>query len=392
MPVGGVTALPAFDRDRLVADRRHLHQHPELGYQEHRTAATIAERLADLGYAIRTGVGGTGVVGTRTGPPDTPSVLIRADMDALPVQEETGLPFASTVPGIMHACGHDGHMAVALTVAERLSAVDLPGSLQFVFQPAEEGGAGAAAMIRDGVLEPTLPTAAIGMHLWSGLPTGIIAVSPGPVFAAVDNFAITIEGRGGHAAVPHETVDPVVVAAHVITALQTVVSRRRNPSEPVVLSVTAVHAGTTHNVIPERATLEGTVRSNGGTFHHELPTIVQAIVEHTARAHGARAVVQYERKYPATVNDREIAALMQSVATDVVGVPNVRTDYRTMASEDMAFFLERVPGCYAFVGCGNPDTQTHFPHHSPRFDLDEDALPIAVELLSRGAVQILAAG
>jgi amidohydrolase len=384
--------LPAIDRDRLVSDRRDLHQHPELGYREQRTAAVIAERLAALGYDVRTGVGGTGVVGTRAGPPNGPTVLIRADMDALPVQEETGLPFASTVPGIMHACGHDGHMAVALTVADRLAAVDLPGGLQFVFQPAEEGGAGAAAMIRDGVLEPTPPMAAIGMHLWSGLPTGTIAVSPGPIFAAVDNFAITIEGRGGHAAVPHETIDPVVAAAHVITALQTVVSRRRNPSEPAVLSVTAVHAGTTHNVIPERATLEGTVRSYGGALYNELPTIVQTIAENTARAHGARAVVEYERKYPATVNDRDMAELMRSVAAAVVGAPNVRTGYRTMAGEDMAFFLERVPGCYAFVGSGNPAKQTNRPHHSPLFDLDEDALPIAVELLSRGAMQILANG
>jgi amidohydrolase len=387
-----VTALPPFDRDRLVADRRHLHRHPELGYQEHRTATTIAERLSTLGYTTRTGVGGTGVIGTRPGPPDTPSVMIRADMDALPVQEETGLPFASTVPGVMHACGHDGHMAVALAVAERLANIDLPGGLQFAFQPAEEGGAGAAAMIRDGALEPTPPDTAIGMHLWSSLPTGTVAVTPGPIFAAVDNFAITIHGRGGHAAAPHQTIDPVVVAAHVITALQTVVSRRRNPVEPTVVSVTAVHGGTTHNVIPERATLEGTIRSYGGTFHDELPQIVRAVADGTAGAFGASIELEYERKYPATVNDADVSALMQSVARTVVGQANVLTDYRVMAGEDMAFFLERVPGCYAFVGCGNAERGTQYPHHSPKFDLDEEALPIAVELLSRTAVQILTTG
>jgi amidohydrolase len=381
--------LPPVDRDRLIADRRHFHRHPELGYLEVQTAATIAERLATLGYDVRTGIGTTGVVGVRSGPVGGPSVLIRADMDALPVQEETGLPFASSVPGVMHACGHDGHMAVALSVAERLATVELSGELRFVFQPAEEGGAGAEAMIRDGVLDPTPPTAAIGIHLWSGLPTGTVAVTPGPIFAAVDNLRITIEGRGGHAASPHQTVDPVVVAAHVITALQTIVSRRKNPAEPTVLSVTSVHAGTTHNVIPERATLEGTIRSNGGLFHQELPALLRRVVEGSARAHGATAAVEYERKYPATVNDASMTRLMQIVAAELVGASNVLDDYRTMAGEDMAFFLQRVPGCYAFVGCGNPAKDSQHPHHSPKFNLDEDALPIAVELLSRGAVRIL---
>jgi amidohydrolase len=386
-----MTYLPPFDRDLLVADRRHFHQHPELGYEEERTAATVAARLRSLGYDVHTGLGGTGIVGVRPGPSGTPAVLIRADMDALPVQEETDLPFASTLPGVMHACGHDGHLAVALAVAERLAGVDLPGGLQFVFQPAEEGGAGAAAMIRDGALDLMPITAAIGMHLWSSLPTGTVAVTAGPVFAAVDNFAVTITGRGGHAAAPHETIDPVIAAAHVVTALQTIVSRRRNPAEPTVLSVTSIHGGTTHNVIPERATLEGTIRSYGGSFHEELPAVVREVVDGTARAHGAVAALQYDRVYPATVNDAAVTAQVQTVGKDLVGAAQVLQDYRTMAAEDMAFFLERVPGCYAFVGCGNAAKDTHHPHHSPHFNLDEDALPIAVELLSRAAVHILQA-
>jgi amidohydrolase len=384
-----MTTLPSIDPARLVADRRFLHRHPELGYQEERTASMIAERLRSLGYDVRTGVGGTGVVAMRPGTRGRPVVLLRADMDALPIQEETDLPFASEVPGVMHACGHDGHMAVLLAVAERLANAALSGGLLFVFQPAEEGGAGAATMIREGVLDLMPPSAAIGMHLWSGLPTGSLAVTAGPVFAAVDNFAITITGRGGHAASPHETVDPIVTAAHVITALQTVVSRRRSPAEPTVLSVTSIHGGTTHNVIPERVTLEGTVRSYGGPGHEAMPTVVREVVGDTARAYGAEATVTYDRVYPATINDADVTAQVQAVAEDLVGATNLLREYRTMAGEDMAFFLQRVPGCYAFVGCGNAAKGTHHPHHSPQFDLDEEALPIAVELLSRAAVRVL---
>jgi amidohydrolase len=381
--------LPPIDRDRLVADRRHLHRHPELAYQEHQTAAFIAQRLETLGYEVRSGVGGTGVVGLRPGTRTTPAVLIRADMDALPVEEATEHDFHSTVPGVMHACGHDGHMAVSLAVAERLASVELPGTVLLVFQPAEEGGAGARAMIRDGVLDIQPVGAAIGAHLWSDLRTGTIAVTPGPVFASVDNFTITITARGGHAASPQETADPVIVAAHLVTALQTLISRRRNPAEPAVVSVTTIHAGTTHNVIPESATLEGTVRTYGDSFHEALPDMMRRIVDGSVQGFGAHAELRYERAYPTTVNHAERAAHMADVAAEVVGPTNVRTDYRTMAGEDMAFFLERVPGCYAFVGSGNPAKGTDQPHHSPRFDLDEDALPIAVELLSRVAVNLI---
>ncbi len=388
---GAMTAfpLPPIDLDRLVADRRHFHRCPELGYQEHRTAAFVARRLESLGYDVHSGIGGTGVVGSRSGIQAAPVVLIRADMDALPIEEATTHDFRSTVPGVMHACGHDGHMAVSLAVAERLAAVDLPGTVLFAFQPAEEGGAGARAMIHDGVLDVRPVDAVIGAHLWSDLPTGMIAVTPGPVFAAVDNFAITITGRGGHAASPHETTDPVIVAAHLVTALQTLISRRRNPADPAVVSVTAVRAGTTHNVIPETATLEGTVRTYGGPFHEALPAMMRRIIEESAQGFGARAELQYERVYPPTVNDANLAAHMAQVAAEVVGPANVRTDYRTMAGEDMAFFLERIRGCYVLVGSGNPAKGTDHPHHSPRFDLDEDALPLAVELLSRMALGLI---
>ena len=381
--------LPPIDRDRLVADRRHFHRHPELGYQEHQTAAFVAQRLESLGYEVRSGIGGTGVVGSRSGSRPAPAVLIRADMDALPIDESSGHDVRSTVPGVMHACGHDGHMAVALAVAERLAAVELAGSVLVAFQPAEEGGAGARAMIDDGVLDLQPVAAAIGAHLWSDLPTGTIAVTPGPAFASVDNFVITISGRGGHAASPHEVTDPVVVAAHLVTALQTLISRRRNPADAAVLSITRIHAGTAHNVIPETATLEGTVRTYGGSFHDALPDMMRQVVEGSVQGFGARVELQYERVYPPTVNHAQLAIRMAEIATDLVGSANVRTDYRTMAGEDMAFFLERIPGCYAFVGSGNAAKGTDHPHHSPRFDIDEDALPLAAELLSRFAVNLI---
>jgi amidohydrolase len=381
--------LPPIDAEQLVADRRRFHRYPELGYQEHRTADFIAERLEMAGYTVTTGLGQTGVAGVRSAGSRGPAVLIRADMDALPVHEATRHDFQSVRPGVMHACGHDGHMAVALAVAGRLAATDLQGTVMLAFQPAEEGGAGARAMIEDGVLDLHPVDAAVGIHLWSGLPTGTIAVTPGSVFASVDNFTITVMGRGGHAAAPHETVDPVVVAAHLVTALQTLVARRRNPAEPAVLSVTSIHSGTTHNVIPETAVLEGTVRTFGGSFCEHLPKVMQSVVEGTAQSFGAQAELRYEHVYPATVNDPGISRLMADVAATIVGAEHVRSDYRTMAGEDMAFFLKRIPGCHAFVGCGNASKQTNHPHHSPHFDLDEDALPLAVELLSQTAVRLL---
>ncbi|MDH3292305.1 MAG: amidohydrolase, partial [Gemmatimonadota bacterium] len=216
-------------------------------------------------------------------------------------------------------------------------------------------------------------------------------ITPGPVFASVDNFTIEITGRGGHAAAPHQTVDPIVVAAETVTALQTIVSRRRDPADPAVVTVTGIHAGTTHNVIPETATLVGTVRTYGTEFRDRVPRLIEEMVTGIATASGASAAVRYERLYPATVNDAAVAARMTEVAATFLGRDLIRSGYRTMAAEDMAFFLERVPGCFAFVGCGNADKGTDRPHHSPRFDLDEDALPVAVELLSRTAVALLSA-
>jgi amidohydrolase len=365
--------------------------HPELGYQEVRTAGRVAERLRAAGYSVRTGVGRTGVIGVRQPEHGAPTrgLLIRADMDALPITESNDVEYRSAVDGVMHACGHDGHVAIALAIAERLARTELPGTVKMVFQPAEEGGAGAAAMIADGALQEPTVDGAIGIHLWSDLPTGTVAIAPGPVFASVDNVEIVVRGRGGHAASPHQTVDPIVVAAHLITSLQTVVSRRCDPGYPAVFSITQIRAGTTHNVIPDEATLVGTVRTYGGKFYEQAPRLIEELTHGTVRAFGAEAEVRYDRAYPPTVNDHAMADLMADIASDLLGEQHVICDYRTMAAEDMAFFLEQVPGCYAFVGCRNAERGANHPHHSPRFNVDEHALPLAVELLSQTAVRFL---
>jgi len=382
--------IPPVDRAALVATRRDLHQHPELGFEERRTGALVAERLQQLGYTVRTGVGKTGVLAQRDGAPKGASrcVLVRADMDALPVEEANEVPYRSRQPGRMHACGHDGHVAIGLEVARRLHAADLPGSLKLAFQPAEEISYGAEAMIRDGVLERPKVDAAFGLHLWNDLPTGTIGIMPGAVMASVDEFEIAIVGRGGHAAAPHQTIDPVLVAAHVVTGLQSLVSRRRNPFEEAVVSVTQLNAGHAFNVIPGRAELRGTVRTFGGKFFEQAPQLVEETALGIAAAFGATAEVRYRRLTAPLVNDQRMTALMRGVAQDIVGQERVIDGIRTMGGEDMSFFLAKVPGTFAFVGSAPPGKPAS-PHHSPTFDIDEEALVIGAELLTRTVVRYL---
>jgi len=385
-----MSSLPPIDRSGLIATRRDLHQHPELGFEEERTSGLVAERLERLGYAVRTGVGKTGVVALRDGAPDGNSrcVLIRADMDALPIEEGNDVPYRSRHPGKMHACGHDGHVAIGLEVARRLHAAFLPGGVKFAFQPAEEISNGAEAMIRDGVLESPAVDAAFGIHLWNDLPVGTVALMPGPVMASVDEFEITILGRGGHAAAPHQAIDPVLIAAHVVTGLQSLVSRRRNPFEEGVISVTQLHAGHAFNVIPARADLRGTVRTFGGKFFDEAPPLVEETARGIARGFGGEAEVRYRRLSRPLVNDGRMTELMTGVAQEIVGRERVIAGIRTMGGEDMSFILARVPGAFAFVGSAPPDKKSS-PHHSPTFDIDEESLVIGTELVTRTVVRYL---
>lgn len=384
-----MTTLPAVDRASLIATRRDIHQHPELGFEETRTATLIAERLRALDYQVTTGIGKTGVVALKKDAGrDGRCVLLRADMDALPVEEANAVPHRSKHPGKMHACGHDGHVAIGVEVARRLAALELAGCVKFAFQPAEEVSNGAQAMIADGVLDGPRVDAAFGIHLWNDLPVGTVGIMPGAVMASVDQFEIEILGRGGHAAAPHQTIDPVLIAAQVITGLQSLVSRRRDPLDHVVVSVTEVHAGRAFNVIPARADLRGTVRTFGGKFFEEAPRLVEDTAQGIASAFGAQANVNYRRLSGPLINDAKLSALMGDVAAQLVGAANVRTGVRTMGGEDMAFFLEKVPGCFAFVGSA-PHGGTASPHHSPTFDIDEESLVIGAELLTRTAIGYL---
>jgi amidohydrolase len=381
--------LPPIDRPQLIATRRDLHQHPEIGFEETRTGALVAERVRALGYDVRTGVGKTGVVALRSGGAGR-CVLVRADMDALPVEEANDVPYRSQHAGKMHACGHDGHVAIGLEVARRLARLPLAGALKLAFQPAEEIAGGAKAMIAAGVLDAPPVDAAFGIHLWNDLPVGTIGLMAGPVMASVDEFEINVLGRGGHAAAPHQTVDPVLVAAHLVTALQSLVSRRRNPFEEGVLSVTQVSAGHAFNVIPGHAELRGTVRTFGGKFYDEAPTLIEETARGIVAAFGASVEVRYRRLCKPTVNEERMTQLMSQAAAEVVGRDNVVTGVRTMGGEDMSFFLAQVPGAFAFVGSA-PVGAKGAPHHSSTFDIEEESLVIGAELLTRTAVRYLEA-
>jgi amidohydrolase len=382
-------AQDLFDYTRDM--RRDFHRHPELGFQEFRTAGIVAKELNELGLEVSTGVGQTGVVGLLEGAGPGPTLLLRFDMDALPVTEETGAEYASITSGVMHACGHDGHTAVGLSVARVLQAhrEELNGTVKFVFQPAEEGLGGAEAMIAAGVLENPRPDLTLALHLWNELPTDTFGISPGPVMAASEAFLVRIQGRGGHGAAPHQTVDPILAAAHVITALQSIVAREVPPLDSAVLSVTSIQAGTTFNVIPEYVDLKGTIRTFQPEVRKRLMERFEQLVAGVSQAMGCHAEVEITETTPAVVNDLEVTRRLQSVAERSFHDQSIDRNYRTMTSEDMAYMMRDIPGCYFFVGTANPEKRPVFAHHHPRFDIDEEALPKAIALLSSAAVEFL---
>jgi amidohydrolase len=371
--------------------RRDFHRHPELGFQEIRTAGIVARELNELGLEVSTGVGQTGVTALLEGDRTGPVILVRFDMDALPVTEETGAEYASLTPGVMHACGHDGHTAIGLTLARLLQArkQDLAGTVKFVFQPAEEGLGGAEAMIASGVLENPKPDMALALHLWNELPVGSLGITPGPVMAASEAFQVRIHGHGGHAAIPHQTIDPLLAAAQVVTALQSIVSREISPLESGVLSVTSLQAGTTFNVIPEIAELLGTIRSFQPDVRKRLLDRFHQVVVGVSQAMGCRAEVEIKETTPAVVNDPEVTRQLRAVAERSFPNHVIEGQYRTMTSEDMAFMLESIPGCYFFVGTANPEKGLVAPHHHPRFDIDEEALPEAAALMGSVVSELL---
>lgn len=369
--------------------RRDLHRHPELGFEVHRTAGRVADHLRGLGAEVRSGVGRTGVVGIlRAERPSGPAVLLRADMDALPVQEVPGRPYGSTVPGRMHACGHDGHTAMLLGAASLLAArrASLPRDVVLLFQPAEEGGGGAQAMIADGALELTPVGSAYALHLWSPFRAGTLHLRAGAIMAAQDEFTARVIGKGGHGALPHHAVDPIVAAAIAVVALQTVVSRSIDPVEPAVATVGSFHAGSAPNVIPDEAVLEGTLRSFSDPVRTQLRDRLREVLEGTARAHGCRVELDLRPGYPAVVNAPEAVALARAAAASVFGAEGVRETPPLAAAEDFAYFAQRVPAAFLLLGAGNPERGIVAAHHSPAFDIDEGVLPKGAELLARLAL------
>jgi amidohydrolase len=371
--------------ESVIDLRRTLHQWPELGFQEKRTSALVAERLQALGIEVRTGVAQTGVLGTLRGNGEGKTVLLRADMDGLPIEEASGAPYASQNRGVMHACGHDGHIAILLTVAKVLAhrRERFTGTVKFAFQPAEElPPGGAKGMIEEGVLEHPRVDATFGLHLWNGLPVGKIGVDEGPIMASVDRFDIVIKGVGSHGAYPHTGVDPIVIGSHVVATLQTVVSREVPPLAAVVVTVGTFHGGTAFNVIPSHAELSGTVRTIDARIRDEMPARIERIVRGITSGMRAEYSFNYAYGYPVTVNDVNRAQLARRVAGAILGDANVVSAGMTMGAEDMSYFLDAVPGCYLRLGSGNPDKGLIHPHHSALFNFDEAALPIGVQVLA----------
>jgi amidohydrolase len=378
----------------MIERRRDFHRHPELAFQEVRTAGIVATTLNELGLEVQTGVGRTGVIGMLEGDYDGPTLLVRADMDALPILEENTTDYVSGSAGVMHACGHDGHTTIGLAVAKMLSQrrSEIHGRVKFVFQPAEEIGQGADAMIKDGALNNPRPDYSIGLHLWNDMPLGMVAVTPGPCMAAADIFRCVITGVGGHGASPQQTRDPVVAAAQIISALQTIAARNVDPLDTAVVTVGSLHSGDAFNVIPGTTELKGTIRTyrkeTKEFVHHRLREIVEGV----ATAMGCTAEVEIIQMTIAVDNDTDLSARIAEIAAKHVGAENVRRDVRTMGSEDVSLFMDDIPGCYFFVGSANEERGLNYPHHNARFDIDEGALPLAAALLAEAAASFVIPG
>ena len=373
MPI--VNRLADF-HDDIVAWRHDLHRHPEILYEVHRTAAVVAEKLRDFGCdEVVTGLGRTGVVGVIRGRRTASgrTIGLRADMDALPIREVTGKAYASTVDGAMHACGHDGHTAMLLGAARYLAETrNFDGTAVVIFQPAEEGGGGGRAMVEDGLMERFGIDEVYGMHNKPGLPVGAFAIRKGPIMAATDEFTIDITGRGGHAARPHDTIDPIIVGTQIVQALQTIASRSVDPIHSVVVSVTRFHAGDAYNVIAETAQVGGTVRTLDAGVRDLAEARIRTIVDGVAAAHGAQIVLDYDRNYPITRNHSGPTEFAASVAADVVGPARVDLDVPPMmGGEDFSYMLEARPGAFIFVGNGDSAGL-----HNPAYDFNDDVIPI----------------
>jgi len=383
-----IKRLVAENKEYMIRHRRELHRIPETSYTEKKTSSYVAERLRELGLKVQTGLAQFGVVGLLEINRPGPTLLIRADMDALPIKEETGLPFASTHEGAMHACGHDGHMAMALGAAKVLSALKdrLKGNIKFVFQPAEEGPGGARPMIEQGVMENPHVDYSVGCHLWPFIPEGTLGVKAGPLMAAMDRFDLKIIGRGGHGAMPHTCLDAIDVAVQVINALQRIVSRQMNPLNPTVVSVCSFHAGTAFNITAGQAELAGTTRTFDREIWDSWTSRMDKIVRGVCEAMGAKYELNYQQNYPPLLNDPQMAEVVRRCAALVAGREKVIEPEPTMGGEDMAFYLEKSKGCFFFLGVGREGCATI---HNPKFDFNEEVLLTGMETYCRVGMDLL---
>ena len=379
----------------LVATRRDFHEHPEMAFEEVRTSNIVAQRLQALGIEVQKGVAKTGVVGLLRGTKQAgqaKTLAIRADMDALPIHEQNAIEYRSQIEGKMHACGHDGHTAVALAVADILSKRrdELAGNVKFIFQPAEEQIGGAEPMVKAGAVDGV--DGVIGLHLISYYPLGRVGVRSGPVFASANRYEINVMGKGGHAAMPDQTIDPIVIGSQIIVALQSLISRETSPFQPAVLTIASLHAGSAFNIIPEQAILQGTLRTYNEEHRQYLIQRIQEVAVGIASAMRGTCEVEWFDGCPACVNDPGMTELVRQAAEEAVGREAVDNNeaIMMMGSDDMGYFLQEVPGCYFLVGASNPAKEANYPHHHPRFNIDEDALPVAVEVLTRATLSYLA--
>jgi hippurate hydrolase len=372
--------------ERIVALRRDIHREPELGFDTRRTAEKVLSALEGLPLDVQTGVAENGIVATLRGGGDGPTVGLRAEMDALPIHEETGLPFASEIDGRMHACGHDGHTSILVGAAHTLSGKRdrLSGTVKFFFQPAEEGGGGGKVMVEEGVADDV--SSIFALHLWPGLAFGRAGTKPGPIMAAADAFEITVRGSGGHGAMPHLTADAIAMSAQIVTTLQTVVSREADPVEPAVLTVGQIGAGSAFNIIPETAWLGGTVRTLNEDLRRRMPERIEQIARGVAQGMRGDAELDYDFSYPVTMNDEGAAHLALGVIGDLFGGENtLELPNPSMGGEDFAFFLEKVPGAFIWLGVGEDAPGLH----TPAFAFDEEILPQGSALLTALALESL---
>ncbi|BBO78480.1 peptidase M20 [Desulfosarcina widdelii] len=382
-----IKALIEKHREKIIQTRRDLHRIPETAYTECKTSSYVADRLERLGLEVTTGIAKTGVLGVLAGPEPGKTLMLRSELDALPVEEKTDLPFASSHEGAMHACGHDGHMAMVLGAAAVLSEISdqLSGHIKFIFQPGEEGPGGAKPMIDAGVMENPHVDYALGCHLWPGVDQGQIGVKAGPLMAAMDRFDLTIKGKGGHGAMPHLCVDALDVATQIVNALQRIVSRHMNPLSPTVVTVGQFNSGTTFNIIPEKAFLSGTTRTFDPEIWNSWAERIDRVAQGICQAMGADYELDYQPGYPVTTNSPWMAGEIREVAGSIVGSENVVEPEPTMGGEDMSFFLDRSEGCFFFLGVGRDGCA---PLHNPRFDFDENILLTGVEIYCRAAIRL----